>query len=286
MSETIALPQTCGVVGGGRMGAGIAHAMLLAGSGVTVLERDADAAVGASERVERAVHASVRRGVLDDAASVLARFSCTTSVDDLAPAGLVVEAVPEDVALKTDTLTRIEGVVAGDAVIATNTSSISLDVLGAALDDPKRLVGLHFFNPVPASKLIEVVYADATDDALTERAAGWVRAMGKTPVVVRNAPGFASSRLGVAIGLEAIRMVEDGVASAADIDAAMELGYGYPMGPLKLTDIVGIDVRLGISRYLEQEIGPRFAPPQLMVDMVERGDLGRKSGRGFYEWDD
>lgn len=286
MSETIALPQTCGVVGGGRMGAGIAHAMLLAGSEVTVLERDADAAAGASERVERAVHASVRRGVLDDAAPVLARFSCTTSVDDLSAAGLVVEAVPEDVALKTDTLTRIEGVVAGDAVIATNTSSISLDVLGAALDDPKRLVGLHFFNPVPASKLIEVVYADATDDALTERAAGWVRAMGKTPVVVRNAPGFASSRLGVAIGLEAIRMVEDGVASAADIDAAMELGYGYPMGPLKLTDIVGIDVRLGISRYLEQEIGPRFAPPQLMVDMVERGDLGRKSGRGFYEWDD
>lgn len=188
--------------------------------------------------------------------------------------------------LKTETLSRVEGVVADDAAIATNTSSISLDVLGAALRVPARLVGLHFFNPVPASKLIEVVYTDAGDPALTERAAGWVRAMGKTPVVIRNAPGFASSRLGVAVGLEAIRMVEDGVASAVDIDAAMELGYGYPMGPLKLTDIVGIDVRLGISRYLESELGPRFAPPRLMVDMVERGDLGRKSGRGFYEWDD
>nr|WP_281378466.1 3-hydroxyacyl-CoA dehydrogenase family protein [Gordonia humi] len=280
------MPDVVGVVGGGRMGAGIAHAMLLAGSAVTVLERDADAARGARERVERAVAASVKRGVVPSPEPVVARLSVTTDVTDLASSGLVVEAVPEDVSLKTETLSRVEGVVADDAAIATNTSSISLDVLGAALRVPARLVGLHFFNPVPASKLIEVVYTDAGDPALTERAAGWVRAMGKTPVVIRNAPGFASSRLGVAVGLEAIRMVEDGVASAVDIDAAMELGYGYPMGPLKLTDIVGIDVRLGISRYLESELGPRFAPPRLMVDMVERGDLGRKSGRGFYEWDD
>ncbi|WP_308191588.1 3-hydroxyacyl-CoA dehydrogenase family protein [Gordonia liuliyuniae] len=286
LPEVPALPEVSAVVGGGRMGAGIVHALLLAGSSVTVLERDDDAAAGARERVERAVNASVKRGVLDDAARVLASFKHTTEAGDLASAGLVVEAVPEDIALKTETLVRVEGVVADDAVIATNTSSISLDVLGAAMRDATRLVGLHFFNPVPASKLIEVVYADATDASLTERAAGWVRALGKTPVVVRNAPGFASSRLGVAVGLEAIRMVEDGVAAAADIDAAMELGYGYPMGPLKLTDVVGVDVRLGVARYLEQELGSRFAPPQLMVDMVERGDLGRKAGRGFYEWDD
>lgn len=283
-ATSVELPDSCGVVGGGRMGAGIAHAMLLAGSTVTVVERDEDAARAARQRVERAVSASADRGLLDDVAGTLARASYAVSVKELTHCGLVVEAVPEDVSLKTDTLARVEDVVATDAVIATNTSSISLDVLAAALRHPQRLVGLHFFNPVPASKLIEVVYADGTEPALVERAAGWVRRLGKTPVVVRNAPGFASSRLGVMLGLEAIRMVEEGVASAADIDAAMTLGYGHPTGPLRLTDLVGIDVRLGIARYLAQELGPRFEPPRLMVEMVERGDLGRKSGRGFYDW--
>ena len=219
-------------------------------------------------------------------AGTLIRVSYAVSAKELTHCGLVVEAVPEDVSLKTDTLVRVEDVLAPDTVIATNTSSISLDVLAGALRHPERLIGLHFFNPVPASKLIEVVYADGTDPALVERAAGWVRRMSKTPVVVRNAPGFASSRLGVMLGLEAIRMVEEGVASAADIDAAMTLGYGHPTGPLRLTDLVGIDVRLGIARYLAQELGPRFEPPRLMVEMVERGDLGRKSGRGFYDWSD
>jgi 3-hydroxybutyryl-CoA dehydrogenase len=149
---------------------------------------------------------------------------------------------------------------------------------------PERVIGLHFFNPVPASKLVEVVLGGRTSAGLRARAEVWVREWGKTPVTVKNSPGFASSRLGVAIGLEAIRMLEEGVATAEDIDAAMTLGYGFPMGPLRLTDLVGIDVRLGIARYLEGELGPRFTPPRLMVDMVERGELGRKGGRGFYDW--
>jgi len=268
------------------MGAGIAHALLLAGCQVVLVERDAEAAAAARDRVARAVDASVRRGLLDRPDDALSRITFETSASRLAGAALVIEAVPEVVSLKGETMRSIEAAVADDAVIATNTSSISLDVLGDEMRRPERLIGLHFFNPVPASKLIEVVVAGRTRTGLARSAAEWVRELGKTPVVVRNAPGFASSRLGVTLGLEAIRMVEEGVASAEDIDAAMTLGYGHPTGPLRLTDLVGVDVRLGIARYLAAELGPRFAPPALMVEMVERGDLGRKTGRGFYYWSD
>lgn len=268
------------------MGAGIAHALLLAGVEVAIVERDDAAAEGARSAVARAVQASVQRGQIEYAQKAMARLTVVTSTDVFSGAGLVIEAVPEIIELKIDTMRRIEAAVADDTVIATNTSSLSLDVLGAALKAPERLLGLHFFNPVPASKLIEIVLTDTTDPALRERAIAWVKILGKTPVVVKNAPGFASSRLGLALGLEAIRMVEDGVASATDIDTAMTLGYGHPIGPLRLTDLVGIDVRLDIARYLERELGPRFTPPQLMVDMVGRGDLGRKSGQGFYDWSD
>lgn len=283
-SGPVALPTRCGVVGGGRMGAGIAHALLLSGAEVVLVERDPQAAAAARRRVETAVRGSAERGQVDHVDAVMARLSSSLDAADLAGAGLVVEAVPEDLELKTATLQRIAGHVPDDAVIASNTSSLSLDVLAAAVPHPERVLGLHFFNPVPASKLVEVVLAKQTSPELRVRAEGWVRLFGKTPVTVRNAPGFASSRLGVAIGLEAIRMVEEQVASPEDIDAAMTLGYGFPMGPLKLTDLVGIDVRLGIARYLASELGPRFEPPQLMVEMVERGELGRKTGKGFYHW--
>ncbi|MDT0378847.1 3-hydroxyacyl-CoA dehydrogenase family protein [Streptomyces sp. DSM 42041] len=278
------LPLVCGVVGGGRMGAGIAHALLLAGSEVTLLERDKQAADAAAARVERALRASADRGKIDDPAEPLSRLRTVTAHADLAGSGLVVEAVPEDLDLKLTTLRAVEDAVAADTVIASNTSSISLDTLAQALARPERMLGLHFFNPVPASKLVEVVLAPSTADGLRERAVAWVEQLRKTAVVVQDAPGFASSRLGVALGLEAIRMVESGVASAEDVDAAMALGYGHPTGPLKLTDIVGLDVRLGIARYLERELGPRFAPPALLVEKVEAGHLGRKSGRGFYDW--
>jgi 3-hydroxybutyryl-CoA dehydrogenase len=284
--STSGVPSDVGVLGGGRMGAGIAHAFLLAGSRVTVVERDADAAAASSRRVLESVEASVARGTADEDAGVIgARFATSTDVNDFARCGLVVEAVPEDLELKIDALTRVEAVIASDAALASNTSSISIDQLAALLERPSQFLGMHFFNPVPASTLVEIVRGDATDGTLVAEAREWVAAIGKTPIVVTDAPGFASSRLGVALGLEAIRMLEDGVASAEDIDAAMTLGYRHPVGPLRLTDMVGLDVRLGIAEYLSDTLGERFAPPALLRRMVAEGKLGRKTGEGFYLWD-
>lgn len=283
----MSLPQNVGVLGGGRMGAGIAHAFLLAGARVHVVERDEDSADAARQRIEASLERSVARGAealsLDELASAL---TVGTSVGDFAQAGLVVEAVPEDRDLKAEALSRIEAVVAGDAVLATNTSSISITDLAGGLAFPERFLGMHFFNPVPSSKLIEVVIGAQTLSSLVDTLRGWVTELGKTAVVVRDSPGFASSRLGVMLALEAIRMLEEGVASAADIDAAMELGYRHPTGPLRTTDIVGLDVRLGIAEELERAFGERFAPPALLRRMVDDGQLGRKSGRGFYDWSD
>ena len=198
--------------------------------------------------------------------------------------GLVVEAVPEIPALKAEILAAVESVLSDDAIIATNTSSISVTLLAQPMRRPERFIGLHFFNPVPASNLIEVVVGAQTAPTTTELAEQLVVAMGKTAIVVNDSPGFASSRLGVALGIEAIRMVEEGVASVAAIDQAMTLGYKHPVGPLRLTDLVGLDVRLGIAEYLATSLGARFEPPQLMRDMVSRGELGQKSGQGFYTW--
>jgi 3-hydroxybutyryl-CoA dehydrogenase len=173
-----------------------------------------------------------------------------------------------------------------DAIFATNTSSISVTELMTATKRPERFIGLHFFNPVWAMALLEIVVGPATGDDTTATAVALADRLGKDPVVVRDMPGFATSRLGVALGLEAIRMVSDGVASAADIDKAMMLGYRHPMGPLELGDVVGLDVRLDIARTLQATYGDRFAPPQLLIDMVAEGKLGRKSGQGFYTWVD
>lgn len=278
-------PRRVGVLGGGRMGAGIAHAFLLAGSYVTVVERDDEAAGAAGERVRESLARSVARGGVADTLDVLvARVRVEVTPDAFAGSDLVVEAVPEVRALKRDALRRVEAVLGEGAALASNTSSISIDALAADLERPDRFLGLHFFNPVPASTLVEVVVGAATAPDLAAAARGWTVAIGKTPVVVRDAPGFASSRLGVLLGLEAIRMLEEGVATAADIDAAMELGYRHPMGPLRTTDIVGLDVRLGIAEELHEALGERFAPPDLLRRMVAEGATGRKSGRGFYEW--
>lgn len=275
------LPAAVGVLGAGRMGAGIAHAFLLAGCRVHIVERDADTVEAARSRVETALTRSALKGAqIPDADTLTAGIDLAA----FAGAGLVVEAVPEDRALKLDALRRIEEVVDEDAVLASNTSSISIDALAASLAHPERFLGLHFFNPVPASALVEVVIGARTHPGVVERATRWVDAIGKTAVVVRDTPGFASSRLGVALGLEAIRMLEEGVASAHDIDTAMERGYRHPIGPLRTTDLVGLDVRLGIAEELERAFGARFTPPALLRRLVAEGHLGRKSGRGFYEW--
>ena len=280
-----AVPKNVGVLGGGRMGAGIAHAFCLAGASVTVVERDQASSDQARVRVEASIAASVKRGTTQETGEALsARMSYSTDYSDFAAAGLVVEAVPESLELKLAALSGVEAVISADAWLASNTSSISITTLASNLSRPERLCGLHFFNPVPASKLVEIVVGESSADELIANAREWVVALGKTPVVARDVPGFASSRLGLALSLEAMRMVEDGVASAEDIDAAMVLGYGHPMGPLKLTDVVGLDVRLGIAEYLEQSLGERFSPPEVLRAKVARGELGRKSGQGFYTW--
>lgn len=275
-----------GVIGGGRMGAGIAHAFLLAGARVCIVERDEEAADAARERVIASLATSVERGDTPaPQADLVSRLRLETDTAALAGCMLVIEAVPEDRGLKRETLQRA-ALAAPDAVLGTNTSSIPITALAAGLPAPDRLIGLHFFNPVPSSRLVEVVVGPATAPEVVAFARRAVAALGKSPIEVQDAPGFASSRLGLALALEAMRMVEEGVASPADIDAAMELGYRHAMGPLRTTDIVGLDVRLGIAEELHRTLGERFAPPELLRRLVAEGHLGRKSGRGFYEWSD
>ncbi|PVE97269.1 3-hydroxyacyl-CoA dehydrogenase family protein [Microbacterium sp. TPD7012] len=279
-------PAHVGVLGGGRMGAGIAHAFLLAGSRVSVVERDRVSADAAAERVHDSIRRSVDRDPLLDGSALRARLDCSTEIAEFSACALVVEAVPEDRALKEEALSRAEAAMHDDAILASNTSSISIDDLATDRARPETFLGLHFFNPVPASALVEIVRGSATRSDVVETARTWVQTLGKSPIVVRDSPGFASSRLGVMLGLEAIRMLEEGVASAADIDAAMTLGYRHPTGPLRTTDIVGLDVRLGIAEELAATLGPRFEPPALLRAMVADGKLGRKSGEGFYRWNE
>ena len=273
------------VLGAGRMGTGIAHALLLAGCTVALADESAVQAESGVVRVTELIHASASRGVLNvDPDVLIARLSSVESIDSAGGSFLVIEAVPEDPALKVRVLAAVERVVDRETIIASNTSSISVSELAAALRRPNRFLGMHFFNPVAASSVVELVVGVDTDGATVAAARGLVADMRKTAIVVRDSPGFASSRLGVLLGIEAIRMVEAGVASPADIDAAMTLGYRHPVGPLRLTDMVGLDVRLGVAEYLTSTLGERFEPPTLMRDMVARGELGQKSGRGFYEW--
>jgi 3-hydroxybutyryl-CoA dehydrogenase len=284
--STELVPGTVGVIGGGRMGAGIAQVFAAAGARVTLVEDNANAANLAYERVVDSLTKAAERGKLDvDPVTVLERLAVVTDIGGLPPnVDLVVEAVPENAELKIEVLTRVEKAVGASTVLATNTSSLSITELAAALKDPARFAGMHFFNPVPASKLVEVVTGPESAPEVVERVVGWVRSLGKTEVVVRDSPGFATSRLGVLLGLEAIRMLEEGVADAEAIDTAMELGYRHPMGPLRSTDLVGLDVRLAIAKYLHKTLGERFAPPRLLRDKVARGELGRKTGQGFHSW--
>ncbi|MFC6091143.1 3-hydroxyacyl-CoA dehydrogenase family protein [Saccharothrix sp. BKS2] len=270
------------VIGGGTMGAGIAHLLLAGGHEVVLVESGADRVPAARRAVAASLGKAADRGRLDaDPEELLARLVVAERLEPVA-AALVVEAVPEDVELKRRVLAAAASA-CPDAVLASNTSSLSISALASGLPG-ERVLGMHFFNPVPVQQLVELVHHDGVSPEVVARARAWAEQLGKTVIEVRDAPGFATSRLGVAVGVEAIRMLEEGVASAEDIDTGMRLGYGWPMGPLRLTDLVGLDVRLAIAEHLAAELGPRFAPPALLREKVAAGHLGRKTGRGFFTW--
>jgi 3-hydroxybutyryl-CoA dehydrogenase len=270
------------VIGGGTMGAGIAHSLATSGAAVLLAERDEEAASRARERVSSSLP---RHATSPSPAPPQVRV--TVGLPARGQLGgepdLVLETVPEQIALKQEVIATAAAAYPG-VVIATNTSSLSIDRIAETLTEPGRLVGMHFFNPVPVSRLIEIVVGARTSAASVAAAQEWSKFLGKDAIEVRDSPGFATSRLGLAIGLEAIRMVEENVASVTDIDRGMVLGYKFPVGPLELTDRVGLDVRLAIAEHLSQTLGERFSPPALLRQMVAEGRLGRKSGRGFYRW--
>ena len=278
------------VVGAGAMGHGIAQAAAMAGHAVALHDAAPGPLDAATARIAANLDKGVRLGKVDASLrdATLDRVAAVPDLDEaVAGADLVIEAVPEVLSLKATLLGQVAERVAPTSILATNTSSLSIDEIGADLPAPERFLGLHFFNPVHVMALVEVVKGSRTSSSAAERATSFVRGLGKEPVVVADSPGFASSRLGIVLGLEAIRMVEAGVASPEDIDKAMTLGYRHPMGPLRLTDLVGLDVRLDIARYLHQKLGSdAFRPPALLERMVAEGRLGKKSGRGFYEWSD
>ena len=275
------------VVGAGTMGHGIAQVLALCGVRTRLVDVDESALERASSAVRKNLEKGVEKGKVsaEDRDAAHGRLETTTDMAHGAEgAQVAIEAVPEDMELKRRIFTALCEVLAPDALLATNTSSLPVSEIATAATHPERVVGMHFFNPVHIMKLVEVVRGEQSSEASVETALGLARRMGKDPIAVTDSPGFASSRLGLVIGLEAIRMLEQGVASAEDIDKAMTLGYGFPMGPLKLTDLVGLDVRLAIAEYLEQEVGAHFRPPDLLRSKVEAGHLGRKSGQGFYSW--
>ena len=278
------------VLGAGTMGHGIAQVAAMAGYEVRLFDIQPDALDAARHRIEANLDEGIRRGKVtpDERERAVARLTFTRYLHEAAEdVELVIEAVPEQLDLKRKILLACGEAAAAGAVLATNTSSLSISRIAGELPGPERVVGMHFFNPVHIMALVEIVRGPETADETVGRAREAAERMGKTPIVIADSPGFASSRLGVALGLEAIRMVEEGVASPEDIDTAMTLGYRHPMGPLRLGDLVGLDVRLDIARYLHGALGsPAFEPPALLERMVAEGRLGRKTGRGFYDWDD
>jgi 3-hydroxybutyryl-CoA dehydrogenase len=277
------------VIGTGTMGRGIAYLAAVAGYETVIHDADAGALDAAKASIESLLQKGIERGKLsnDDAAAAGSRLHLAADLEPAAHGSdLIIEATPEDLDLKKNLFAQTDLFCGEETILASNTSSISISLLSQSVERPDRFVGLHFFNPPHVMKLIEIVRGDRTSDETVAQVTAVAERMGKTAIVVRDSPGFATSRLGVAIGLEAIRMLEDGVASAEDIDRAMELGYNHPMGPLRLTDLVGLDVRLGIAEYLASTLGLRFDPPELLRRMVADGKLGKKTGEGFYRWPD
>lgn len=277
------------VLGAGTMGAGIAQVSATAGYETSLFDVDPGQLEESLQRIERNLARSVEKGRIKAQTRVaaLARLRGGGDLRDaVGAADLVVEAVPENPELKARIFSELEAHAPSHAILASNTSSIPISQIARAVADPGRVVGMHFFNPVPAMALLELVRGDQTRDEVIAAATSVGIKMGKTPIIVRDSPGFASSRLGIALGLEAMRMVEEEVATPADIDRAMELGYRHPMGPLRLTDLVGLDVRLAIAENLHRELGSdTFRPPEILRRLVREGRLGKKSGEGFHRWD-
>lgn len=281
--------NTIGVLGAGTMGHGIAQVAAVAGFEVILRDLDDAALARGMQAINRNLAKGVQLGKVtgEDRDRALARIRTSIELKDLKVADLIIEAAPEKLELKQSLLRESEAVTAPHCIWASNTSSLSITEIARAAKRPERVIGMHFFNPVHIMRLVEIVVGNQSSEAAVDAVRGVAQRMKKEPIVVRDVPGFASSRLGVTLGLEAMRMVEQGVASARDIDTAMELGYNHPMGPLRLTDLVGLDVRLSIAEYLHRELGSEaFRPPEILRRMVSQGKLGKKSGEGFYKWND
>ncbi|WP_254768013.1 3-hydroxyacyl-CoA dehydrogenase family protein [Salinilacihabitans rarus] len=278
-----------GVLGAGTMGHGIAQVAAMAGHDVVMRDVQTEFVRDGLESIEGNLREGVDRGKVpeEDLEATLERIEGTIDLEAaVGEADLVIEAVPEELDLKRRTFEEVADLAPADATLASNTSSLSLTEIASTLDDPGRMIGLHFFNPPHVMALVEIVVAEQTDESTVAFAREFVDDLGKEPITVRDTAGFATSRLGVALGVEAMRMLEEGVASPRDVDRAMELGYNHPMGPIELGDVVGLDVRLDILEHLREELGERFRPPQILRRKVRAGKLGRKTGEGFYVWED
>ena len=273
------------VVGGGTMGTGIAYVAALSGSSVTVVEPDDAQAQVLAGNIRKAANDAVARGKLDAAgtSALVERIVRVRNIDEIrGSADVAIETVPERLALKHRVLEALAAT--EPKLIGTNTSAMSIDALAAVLPDASRFLGLHFFQPVWSFKFMEIIRGTATSNATVTAAQAFGADLGKATIVVKDVPGFATSRLDLISSLEAMRMLEDGVGTAEDIDRASVLAFHHPIGPLRLSDMVGLDVRLDIARVLEGHYGERYAPPRILRDMVNRGHLGRKSGQGFFAW--
>ena len=275
------------MLGAGTMGHGIAQVAAAAGYAVILRDVNAEALARGLQSIERNLSKAIQLGKItgQQRDETLQRIHGATSFEEIRDVDLVIEAAPENLELKQSLLRESEALVDTNCIFATNTSSLSIGEIASVAVKPENVVGMHFFNPVHIMRLVEIIVGARTSASVTERVREVATRMKKEPIIVRDVPGFASSRLGVTLGLEAMRMVEQGVASPRDIDTAMELGYNHPMGPLRLTDLVGLDVRLNIAEYLYRKLGSdTFRPPEILRRMVSEGKLGKKSGEGFYNW--
>jgi 3-hydroxybutyryl-CoA dehydrogenase len=277
------------VLGAGRMGHGIAQVASMARHDVVLRDIDDDLVQDGLASIQENLEKGVELGKVEPETrdSTLTHLDGTTSLETaVQDADFVIEAVPEDMDLKKQVFSEVDEYVPSQAILATNTSSLSVTEIASSVSNSSRFIGLHFFNPPHLMDLVEIVLAEQTSEEVEQRVVKTVEDFEKTSVVIEDFPGFATSRLGVTLGVEAMRMVQSGVGAPADIDRAMREGYGHPMGPLELTDQVGLDVRLDILEHLRKELGERFRPPAILRRKVRAGKLGKKTGKGFYTWND